>query len=182
MNVRDIFDSMDYGPAPESAAEARAWIDGRGGLAGHWIGGKWITRDDFATINPATGDKLAGVAQGTEAEVAKAVKAARKAQPAWARDAHRRARVLYAIARGMQKNARLLAVMESLDNGKPIRESRDIDVPLAIRHFYYHAGMATLMDSELPDRDPLGVCGQIIPWNFPLLMLAWKIAPARAMA
>ncbi|MEO0930850.1 MAG: aldehyde dehydrogenase family protein, partial [Pseudomonadota bacterium] len=81
----------------------------------------------------------------------------------------------------MQKHSRLLAVMESLDNGKPIRESRDIDVPLAIRHFYHHAGFAQLMRTELPDREPLGVCGQIIPWNFPLLMLAWKIAPALAM-
>ena len=138
-------------------------------------------RDDFETCNPATGARLGGVTQGTEADVKAAVKAARGAQKAWARDANRRARVLYALARLMQKNARLLAVMESLDNGKPIRETRDIDVPLAIRHFYYHAGMAQLMEEELPEREALGVCGQIIPWNFPLLMLAWKIAPALAM-
>ncbi|MCA1776484.1 MAG: aldehyde dehydrogenase family protein [Loktanella sp.] len=182
MNIKDIFDSMEYGPAPESASEALTWIDAHGGLAGHFINGEWgPRRDDFPTNNPATGKRLAGVTKGTPDEVAKAVKAARRAQPAWAKDAHHRARVLYAIARGLQKNARLLAVIETLDNGKPIRESRDIDVPLTIRHFYYHAGMAQLMDSELPDREALGVCGQIIPWNFPLLMLAWKIAPALAM-
>ena len=182
MTIKDIFDTMDYGPAPESASEALAWIADHGGIAGHFIDGKWSdARADFATYNPATGQKLADVTQGTATEVAAAVKAARKAQPAWAKDSHARARVLYAIARQMQKHARLLAVMETLDNGKPIREARDIDIPLAIRHFYYHAGMAQLMDSELPDAQPLGVCGQIIPWNFPLLMLAWKIAPALAM-
>uniref|UniRef100_UPI004048DEB6 aldehyde dehydrogenase family protein n=1 Tax=Yoonia sp. TaxID=2212373 RepID=UPI004048DEB6 len=182
MTVKEIFDTMDYGPAPESSKEALAWIASRGGIAGHYINGKFShLREDFATTNPATGVKLAGVTKGTAEEVALAVKAARKAQAAWAKDSHARARVLYAIARLMQKHSRLLAVIETLDNGKPIRESRDIDVPLAIRHFYYHAGMAQLMDEELPDRAPLGVCGQIIPWNFPLLMLAWKIAPALAM-
>jgi len=181
MTIKDIFDTMDYGPAPESAAEAYAWIADRGGIAGHFIDGKrGALRDDFTTTNPATGERLAGVTKGTTAEVATAVKAARKAQTAWAKDPHARARVLYAIARLMQKHARLLAVMETLDNGKPIREARDIDVPLAIRHFYYHAGMAQLMDEECPDREAHGVCGQIIPWNFPLLMLAWKIAPALA--
>ncbi len=182
MTVKEIFETMEYGPAPESSAEALAWLSDRGGIAGHYIGGKWgPLRDDFDSNNPATGEKLAGVTQATETEVANAVKAARKAQPAWAKDGEKRARVLYAIARGLQKNSRLLAVMESLDNGKPIREARDIDVPLAIRHFYHHAGFAQLMEAELPDRDALGVCGQIIPWNFPLLMLAWKIAPALAM-
>lgn len=182
MTIKDIFESMDYGPAPESSAEALAWLADNGGIAGHYINGKWgALRDDFATTNPATGVKLAGVTKGTAEEVALAVAAARKAQPAWAKSGHKRARVLYAIARLMQKHSRLLAVMESLDNGKPIREARDIDVPLAIRHFYHHAGFAQLMKSELPDREALGVCGQIIPWNFPLLMLAWKIAPALAM-
>ncbi|WP_299371391.1 aldehyde dehydrogenase family protein [uncultured Tateyamaria sp.] len=182
MTVKDIFESMDYGTAPEAAGEALKWIADRGGIAGHYINGQWgPLRDDFASRNPATGDKLAGVTKGTADEVATAVAAARKAQPAWAKSGHTRARVLYAIARLMQKHSRLLAVMETLDNGKPIRESRDIDVPLAIRHFYHHAGFAQLMDDTLPDRVPLGVCGQIIPWNFPLLMLAWKIAPALAM-
>ncbi|PVA07543.1 aldehyde dehydrogenase family protein [Thalassorhabdomicrobium marinisediminis] len=182
MTVKEIFDTMDYGPAPESAQEALDWLKDRGGLAGHYINGQWgPLRDDFASNNPATGEKLAGVTKGTAKEVDKAVAAARKAQPKWAKDGAARARVLYAIARLMQKNARLLAVMESLDNGKPIRESRDIDVPLAIRHFYHHAGFAQLMEDEMPNAEPLGVCGQIIPWNFPLLMLAWKIAPALAM-
>ena len=182
MTIKEIFDTMDYGPAPESSAEALAWLADRGGIAGHYINGKWgALRDDFATTNPATGVELAGVTKGTADEVALAVAAARKAQPAWAKSGHKRARVLYAIARLMQKHSRLLAVMETLDNGKPIRESRDIDVPLAIRHFYHHAGFAQLMKAELPDREALGVCGQIIPWNFPLLMLAWKIAPALAM-
>ncbi len=182
MTVKDIFESMEYGPAPEDAKEAFAWIAERGGIAGHFIGGKWTgVRDDFATSNPATGEKLAGVSKGTAEEVTAAVTVARKAQPKWAKSGKARARVMYAIARLMQKNARLLAVMETLDNGKPIRESRDIDVPLAIRHFYHHAGFAQLMDDELPNAEALGVCGQIIPWNFPLLMLAWKIAPALAM-
>ncbi|SLN56379.1 aldehyde dehydrogenase family protein [Pseudooctadecabacter jejudonensis] len=182
MTVKDIFDTMDYGPAPEDASDARAWIEARGGIAGHFIGGTWdAMRADFDTTNPATGERLAGVTKGTEAEVEKAVTAARKAQTKWAKNGKTRARVLYAIARLMQKNARLLAVMETLDTGKPIREARDIDVPLAIRHFYHHAGFAQLMDDEMPDVEPLGVCGQIIPWNFPLLMLAWKIAPALAM-
>ncbi|MEM8537330.1 MAG: aldehyde dehydrogenase family protein, partial [Pseudomonadota bacterium] len=182
MTVKEIFDTMDYGPAPESSKEALQWLADHGGIARHYIGGKWgQARDDFATRNPATGEKLAGVTKGTAEEIALAVAAARKAQPEWAKSGHKRARVLYAIARLMQKHSRLLAVMETLDNGKPIRESRDIDVPLAIRHFYHHAGFAQLMRTELPNREPLGVCGQIIPWNFPLLMLAWKIAPALAM-
>ncbi|MEJ6404666.1 aldehyde dehydrogenase family protein [Yoonia sp. 2307UL14-13] len=182
MTIKEIFETMDYGPAPESVSEALQWIADRGGIAGHYINGKWgPLRDDFPSNNPATGGKLAGVTKGTVEEIETAVAAARKAQPTWAKSGHKRARILYAIARLMQKHSRLLAVMETLDNGKPIRESRDIDVPLAIRHFYHHAGFAQLMRSELPDREPLGVCGQIIPWNFPLLMLAWKIAPALAM-
>jgi aldehyde dehydrogenase (NAD+) len=109
------------------------------------------------------------------------VRAAREAFPAWsATPGHVRARYLYALARQVQKHARLLAVLETLDNGKPIRETRDIDIPLVARHFYHHAGWAQLLDRELPEMRPLGVVGQIIPWNFPLLMLAWKIAPALA--
>src|SRR6266446_5964684 len=93
---------------------------------------------------------------------------------------HIRARYLYAIARQIQKHSRLFAVLETLDNGKPIRESRDIDIPLVVRHFYHHAGWAQLLADEFPGYEPIGVCGQIIPWNFPLLMLSWKIAPALA--
>ena len=110
-----------------------------------------------------------------------AVEAARKAGPKWAAlSGHARARYLYAIARHVQKHARLFAVLETLDNGKPIRETRDLDIPLVARHFYHHAGWAELVDTELAGYEPAGVCGQIIPWNFPLLMLAWKIAPALA--
>lgn len=183
MTVKEIFESMDYGPAPESATEALAWLKEKGSIAGAYIGGKWgPMRHDFDTKNPATGDVLAGVTQCTKSEVDEAVKAARKAQPKWAGlSGFERAKYLYAIARGLQKHARLFAVMETLDNGKPIREARDVDIPLCQRHFYYHAGMAQLMGKELPDQEPLGVCGQIVPWNFPLLMLSWKIAPALAM-
>ena len=183
MTIKDIFQSMDYGPAPENAGDALAWIVDQGARFGHFINGDWTTpTDDFLSLNPANGETLAKLSQATAEDVEAAVSAARKAQGKWARiGGHGRARHLYAIARLLQKHARLFAVLETLDNGKPIRESRDIDVPLAQRHFYYHAGMAELMESELPDREPLGVCGQIIPWNFPLLMLAWKIAPALAM-
>lgn len=182
MTVRDIFDSMSYGPAPESNAEAVAWLAKHGHMFGHWIdGGFTKPGDTFATKNPATGAELAQVSQGTPADVALAIAAARRAQPKWARlSGHQRAKHLYALARLVQKHSRLLAVLETMDNGKPIRESRDIDVPLVARHFYYHAGLAQLLGSELPDQQPLGVCGAIIPWNFPLLMLAWKVAPALA--
>lgn len=183
MKVSEIFETMDYGPAPESAAEALAWLVDQGGRFGHFIDGAFTAPGaGFDSRNPATGEVLAGLTQATQDDVDAAVKAARKAQPKWEKlGGHGRARYIYALARLLQKHARLFAVLETLDNGKPIRESRDIDIPLAQRHFYYHAGMAQLMESELPDAEPLGVCGQIIPWNFPLLMLAWKIAPALAM-
>lgn len=183
MTVAEIFETMDYGTAPENAAEALAWLIDQGGAFGHFINGAFTeARADFEAKNPATGEVLATLTHATEAEVQDAVAAARAAQPAWeALGGHGRAKVLYALARLLQKHSRLFAVLETLDNGKPIRESRDIDIPLAQRHFYYHAGMAQLMDTELPGRAPLGVCGQIIPWNFPLLMLAWKVAPALAM-
>jgi aldehyde dehydrogenase (NAD+) len=182
MNVQDIFETMEYGPAPESAVEALAWLDSHKKTFGQFIGGKWTkSAKSFPSKNPATGQVLAKVGQASQKDVDAAVAAARKAQKSWAKSAKARARVLYAIARLVQKQSRLFAVLETLDNGKPIRESRDIDIPLVARHFYYHAGMAQLQDEELPDREPLGVAGQIIPWNFPLLMLAWKIAPAIAM-
>ncbi|MFV1591513.1 aldehyde dehydrogenase family protein [Phaeobacter sp. JH20_36] len=183
MTIKEIFDTMTYGPAPESAAEALAWLVDQGARFGHFIDGDFTAPGDgFDSKNPATGEVLATLTQASQSDVDSAVAAARKAQGKWAAlGGAGRARYLYAIARLMQKHARLFAVLETLDNGKPIRESRDIDVPLAQRHFYYHAGMAQLMESELPDREALGVCGQIIPWNFPLLMLAWKVAPALAM-
>lgn len=181
-SVRDIFDSMAYGPAPEGNAEALAWIAAHQGRFGHWINGAFTAPGPtFETRNPATGKVLAEVSQGAGDAIAAAVSAARAAQGKWARmGGAARARVLYALARLVQKHARLLAVLETMDNGKPIRESRDIDIPLVVRHFYYHAGLAQLLDSEQPGVVPLGVCGGVIPWNFPLLMLAWKVAPALA--
>jgi len=185
MEVRDLFESMDYGAAPESDDRARAWLDGRKGVLDHFIGGRWVTPDSgeyFPTRNPSRGEVLAMVADGNEADVNRAVAAAADALEGWvAIGGHGRARYLYAIARHLQKHARLFSVLESLDNGKPIRESRDVDVPLVARHFYHHAGWAQVMRERLPQYRPIGVVGQIIPWNFPLLMLAWKVAPALAM-
>ena len=183
-SVPEIFQTMAYGPALEGVGPVNQWLERHGRRFGTFIGGAWIDGegDTFETLNPATGKPIARLAQATEAEVDRAVRAARKAQPGWwALGGHARARYLYALARQIQKHSRFFAVLESLDNGKPIRESRDIDVPLVARHFYHHAGWAQLMEQELPDRVPVGVIGQIIPWNFPLLMLAWKIAPALAM-
>jgi aldehyde dehydrogenase (NAD+) len=183
-SIPDIFGTMAYGPAPEAAAPAHAWLEGHARRFGQFIGGRWSEpgTDTFETLNPATGKPIARLTQASAADVDRAVAAARAAQPEWwALGGHGRARYLYAIARQVQKHSRIFAVLESLDNGKPIRESRDIDVPLVARHFLHHAGWAQLMDTELPGRVPVGVIGQIIPWNFPLLMLAWKIAPAVAM-
>jgi len=181
--VAEIFETMAWGPAPEAAEAAVAWLEQHARSFGHFIGGQW--RPGLATFevfNPANRQVLAHAAQGTPEDVDAAVKAARAAWPAWrAAPGHIRARYLYALARQIQKHSRLLAVLETLDNGKPIRESRDLDVPLVARHFAYHAGWAQLMADQLPGYAPIGVVGQIIPWNFPLLMLAWKVAPALAM-
>jgi aldehyde dehydrogenase (NAD+) len=184
MSIVEKFMTMDYGPAPEDPREALAWLDRNGRRFGHFINGLWqppAAGQFFDTADPSTGEKLASIAQGTAADVDAAVKAARAALPAWqALTPHARARYLYALARQVQKHSRWLAVLETLDNGKPIRESRDIDIPLVARHFYHHAGWAQLLDQEFPGYTACGVVGQIIPWNFPLLMLAWKIAPALA--
>ncbi len=183
--VAEIFETMEYGPAPESRDPARAWLDAHGGEFPLFIDGAWVAPRSgqyLETRSPATNAPLARVAAAGPADVDAAVAAARAAFPAWSGlPGHARARYLYALARHIQKHSRLLAVLEALDNGKSIRETRDIDVPLVARHFYYHAGWAQLMARALPDYRPLGVVGQIIPWNFPLLMLAWKIAPALAM-
>ncbi len=185
MSVMEIFKSMEYGPAPESPAAVNAWLDEHGRKFGLFINNTWHTPENtgyYPSYNPATGEKLAETAQAGQVEVDLAVSAARQAFGAWSSTPGTvRARYLYAIARNIQKHHRLLAVLEAMDNGKPLRESRDIDVPLLARHFYYYAGWAQLMDTELSDYQPVGVIGQIIPWNFPLLMLAWKIAPAIAM-
>ena len=178
--LTEILDTMDYGPAPESETIARDWLER--GPFGHFIGGAFTEPGAlFETRNPARDEVLAKVTQGSAADVDAAVQAARAAFPAWsALSGHRRARYLYAIARQIQKRERLFAVLESLDNGKPLREARDADMPLVVRHFYHHAGWAELVAEQFPQQGPHGVCGQIIPWNFPLLMLAWKIAPALA--
>ena len=180
-SVSEILETMDYGPAPEATGEVAKWLFARGAF-GHYIGGRFTEAGEtFDVANPATGELLARVTQGTGADVQAAVKAARAALPGWSKlPGHDRARHLYALARHIQKRERFLAVLETLDNGKPIRETRDIDVPLAARHFYHHAGWAEMLEDEFPGRGSVGVCGQIIPWNFPLLMLAWKIAPALA--
>src|SRR5690349_19089420 len=176
--------TMEYGPAPEDPREAVAWLDVHQRRFGHFINGDWqapATGSYFETADPSTGEKLATVAQGSAEDVDRAVKAARAALPGWqALTPHQRARYLYAFARQVQKHSRWLAVLETMDNGKPIRESRDIDIPLVARHFYHHAGWAQLLEQEFPGYTACGVVGQIIPWNFPLLMLAWKIAPALA--
>ncbi len=184
MSIAEKFMTMEYGPAPEDPREALAWLDRHGRRFGHFINGTWQAPAAgiyFDTADPSTGEKLATVAQGSAADVDSAVKAARSALPAWqSLTPHARARYLYALARQVQKHSRWLAVLETLDNGKPIRESRDIDIPLVARHFYHHAGWAQLLEQEFPGYIACGVVGQIIPWNFPLLMLAWKIAPALA--
>ncbi|MDR6494306.1 aldehyde dehydrogenase family protein [Paraburkholderia sp. 22099] len=184
MSVAEYFSSMEYGPAPEDDQAARSWLARHAASFGHFIGGEWqapAAGERFVSHAPATGERLAEIAQGDAADIDAAVAAARAAQPGWlALGGAGRARHLYALARMVQRHSRLFAVLEALDNGKPIRETRDIDVPLVARHFLHHAGWAQLQDSEFAAYAPLGVIGQIVPWNFPLLMLAWKIAPALA--
>jgi aldehyde dehydrogenase (NAD+) len=183
-SLAEKFRTMEYGVAPEDPGPALAWLDQFKRRFGHFIGGARTAPAQgqyFETSDPSTGEKIADIAQGSPADVDAAVKAARAALRGWqALTPHARARYLYALARQVQKHSRRLAVLETIDNGKPIRESRDIDIPLAARHFYYHAGWAQLLEQEFPGYQACGVVGQIIPWNFPLLMLAWKIAPALA--
>ncbi|HEY4306865.1 MAG TPA: aldehyde dehydrogenase family protein [Gemmatimonadaceae bacterium] len=181
-SVAELFKTMEYGPAPESDKEALSWLGKHERVFGHYVDGAWTEPGKtFDVINPATNKVIARVTDGTKDDVDAAVAAAKRALPEWrALAPHARARYLYALARGIQKHSRLLAVLESMDNGKSIRETRDIDVPLVARHFYHHAGWAQLLDSEFAGYEAIGVVGQIIPWNFPLLMLAWKIAPALA--
>ncbi|WOI55366.1 aldehyde dehydrogenase family protein [Palleronia sp. LCG004] len=182
MSIREIMESMEYGPAPEDSRIARDWLARHEGGFGHFIGGAFTRPGEtFEVRDPATESVIARVTQGSGADVDAAVAAARRAQKGWAGlSGHERAKYLYAIARHVQQHARFLAVLETIDNGKPIRETRDIDVPLVARHFYHHAGWAEIAEDEFAGSAPWGVCGQVIPWNFPLLMLAWKIAPALA--
>lgn len=184
MSVKEKFESMDYGPALESRTNVDKWLADHNGKFGLFINGEWVVPDSaeqIETYSPSTGEKLATLTSARQEDVAAAVAAARTAQGKWAKiGGHARARYLYALARLVQKHSRILSVLESLDNGKPIRESRDIDIPLVARHFYHHAGWAQLLDEEFPNHEAVGVAGQVIPWNFPMLMMAWKIAPALA--
>jgi aldehyde dehydrogenase (NAD+) len=184
MSILEKYETMEYGPAMEDSREAVLWLERHNRKFQHFIAGKWhapSAGDYFQTTDPSTGEPLAQAAQGDASDIDVAVHAARAALDSWqALTPHTRARFMYALARQVQKHSRRLAVLETLDNGKPIRESRDIDIPLVARHFYHHAGWAQLLEQEFPGYSACGVVGQIIPWNFPLLMLAWKIAPALA--
>src|SRR5512140_589894 len=181
----DIFKTMEYGPAPESASAVKSWLNEHNRKFGLFINNQWVTPKGakyYASHNPANAELLGETVQADQKDVDAAVSAARAAFGTWSKTPGVvRARQMYAIARNIQKHQRLLAVLESMDNGKPIRESRAVDVALLARHFFYYAGWAQLMETELRDYQPVGVIGQIIPWNFPLMMLAWKIAPAIAM-
>jgi aldehyde dehydrogenase (NAD+) len=175
--------AWEYAPAPESRALARLEPGWQGQL---FIDGRWVAAEDgatFATHDPATDEHLADIALAGTIDVDRAVAAARAAFPAWsARPGSERGRFLFRLARLLQERAREFAVLETLDNGKPIRESRDFDVPTAAAHLFHHAGWADKLDwvGLGPAPRPLGVVGAVIPWNFPLLMLAWKVAPALA--
>jgi aldehyde dehydrogenase (NAD+) len=175
--------TWEYAPAPETA---KVVIAPRHEL---FIGGRFVEPRSgkyFSTVNPATEQVLSEVAEAGAADVEAAVEAARRAQPRWARlRPSERARFLYRIARRVQERARELAILETMDGGKPIKESRDVDIPLVAAHFFYHAGWCDKLRYAVPTHDgtlpqPVGVCGQVIPWNFPLLMAAWKLAPALA--
>ncbi|XP_070544608.1 aldehyde dehydrogenase family 16 member A1-like [Ptychodera flava] len=184
-SVADIFESMSYGPALELRNVAHTWLENHERSLGHFIDNKWVKpegRETYANKSPASGKTLATTVQGTDEDIELAVSAARKAFDSWSKlPGHVRARYLYSVARNVQKHQRLLSVMESLDNGKPIRETRDCDVPIVVRHFYHHAGWAQLMDSEMSQWKSVGVVGGITPWNFPLMLLTWKVCPALAM-
>src|SRR5260370_19780891 len=170
MSIVEKLMTMEYGPATEDPREALAWLDRHGRRFGHFINGAWqspAAGTYFDTTDPSTNEKLATVAHGSAADIDSAVKAARSALPAWqSLTPHARARYLYALARQVQKHSRWLAVLETLDNRKPIRETRDIDIPLVARHFYHHAGWAQLLPQEFPRYVAGGVVGQIIPRKF----------------
>jgi aldehyde dehydrogenase (NAD+) len=184
VSIAEKFYTMEYGVAPEDPKEVVLWLERHHRRFEEFIGGAWVkpaSGQYMTTSDPSTGETIAEVALGNKDDVDAAVAAARKALPVWqALSGHERARYLYALARQVQKHSRRLAVLETMDNGKPIRESRDIDIPLVARHFYHHAGWAQLLEQEFPQYTACGVVGQVIPWNFPLLMFAWKVAPALA--
>ena len=180
-NIIKNFKNIKYGPAPEDDKDVLKWIKNLSSPNRIYINGKWTLSKSskiLQSINPSTNSKLFKLVVSSKKDVDSAVIAANKAYPKWSKlSSYKRSQYLYALARLIQKHARFLSVLESIDNGKPIRETRDIDIPLVARHFYYHAGWAVKSKDSVKS---LGVVGQIIPWNFPLLMLAWKIAPAIA--
>ena len=180
-NIIKNFKNIKYGPAPEDDKDVLKWIKNLSSPNRIYINGKWTLSKSskiLQSINPSTNSKLFKLVVSSKKDVDSAVIAANKAYPKWSKlSSYKRSQYLYALARLIQKHARFLSVLESIDNGKPIRETRDIDIPLVARHFYYHAGWAAKLKDSVKS---LGVVGQIIPWNFPLLMLAWKIAPAIA--
>ena len=175
------FRNIKYGPAPEDHKEVNAWIKKLSSPNKNFIDGKWNlskSSKKIQVINPSNKKKLFNLTISSKKDIDAAVNAAEKAHLKWSKlTPYKRSRYLYALARLIQKHSRFLAVLETIDNGKPIRETRDIDIPLVARHFYYHAGWATKLKKNYKS---IGVIGQIIPWNFPMLMLAWKIAPAIA--
>ncbi len=168
VSARDQLDTLTYGPCPESDSGVKAWIEAHDGKFGHFINNKWEHpegRKYLESVSPADKKKLALTIDGNDADVETAVKAAKTAFASWSTlPGHERAKHLYSIARHVQKHARLLAVIEALDNGKPFRETKNADVPLVARHFYHHAGWAQLMDEEMPNYKPVGIVAGIIPW------------------
>jgi len=184
-SVKDVFAKMDYGPAPEADNVVQAWLDDHDRAFGHFINNQWVKPEDRKTTSatsPFDGKTLATTLRGTNEDVDTAVKAARAAHAGWSSlSGADRAKHLYSIARHVQKHHRLVSVLESMDNGKTVRETRDADVQVVIRHLYHYAGWASLMDEKMSDWSSIGVIGAIVPWNFPLMLLTWKIAPALAM-
>ncbi len=177
------FQNISYGPAPEDSKEVNSWIKNLKNPNNHFINGKFVKSSGskkLNIINPSTNKKIATLSVASKKDVNAAVSAAKKTHIKWSKlSSFDRSKFLYALARLIQKNSRFISVLETIDNGKPIRETRDIDIPLVARHFYYHAGWAARNTNN--SNNSIGVVGQIIPWNFPLLMLAWKIAPAIAL-
>jgi aldehyde dehydrogenase (NAD+) len=185
--IIDIFKKLEYGQCPEADNHVRAWCkahnDGKFGL---FINNEWVYPEDrkySTSYSPADKKPIADTMEGTDADINTAVDAAKTAHTTWSKlPGYERAKHLYSLARHVQKHARLLSVLEALDNGKPFRETKSFDVPQVIRHLYYHAGWAQLMDTELKDYEPLSSpVGLIVPFNFPIMLLMWKVAPALAM-
>lgn len=184
MTVREILQTMAYGPIPESPEPALQWLEARGRSFGLFIGNRWIEPTggtSFETLNPATATPLARSSGASAGDVDAAVRAATEALEVWrATPGHVRARFLYALARQVHTHARLLTALETLDTGTPVRRTREVEIPLVVRHLLHSAGWAHLSERAFPHHEPVGVCGQILPWHFPLLSLARRVGPALA--